>query len=118
MAMKPWLLTTPASRGIGFQLARRLLKTTDLPVVATARQNIEETKSQILKDLDVDSTRLSVFELDTKPPSPQPSPTSPTSSPRKPITSTSPSSSPASSPPPPSVPPPKSPPKPPSPPSP
>ncbi|KAI4204919.1 MAG: hypothetical protein LQ350_000771 [Teloschistes chrysophthalmus] len=64
MAMKPWLLTTPASRGIGFQLARRLLKTTDLPVVATARQNIEETKSQILKDLDVDSTRLSVFELD------------------------------------------------------
>ncbi|KAL9576058.1 MAG: hypothetical protein Q9203_007809, partial [Teloschistes exilis] len=64
MALKPWLLTTPASRGIGFQLARRLLNTTDLPVVATARKNIDETRSQLLKDLDVDPTRLSVFELD------------------------------------------------------
>ncbi|KAI4254233.1 MAG: hypothetical protein LQ352_003216, partial [Teloschistes flavicans] len=64
MALKPWILTTPASRGIGLQLARRLLNTTDLPVVATARKNIDETKAQILKDLDVDSTRLSVFELD------------------------------------------------------
>ncbi|KAL8721301.1 MAG: hypothetical protein Q9181_007744, partial [Wetmoreana brouardii] len=62
--LKPWILTTPASRGIGLQLARRLLNTTDLPVVATARKNIDETRSQILKGLDVDPQRLSVFELD------------------------------------------------------
>ncbi|KAL8914857.1 MAG: hypothetical protein Q9172_007005, partial [Xanthocarpia lactea] len=64
MAPKPWLLTTPASRGIGLQLARRLLKTTDLPVVATARKDIDSSKAQILQDLDVDPDRLSVLQVD------------------------------------------------------
>ncbi|KAL8904443.1 MAG: hypothetical protein Q9171_007046, partial [Xanthocarpia ochracea] len=64
MAPKPWLLTTPASRGIGLQLARRLLKTTDLPVVATARKDVDSTKAQILQDLDVDPDRLSVLQVD------------------------------------------------------
>ncbi|KAL8773513.1 MAG: hypothetical protein Q9209_001617 [Squamulea sp. 1 TL-2023] len=64
MAPKPWLLTTPASRGIGLQIARRLLKTTDLPVVATARKDIDSTKAQILDGLDVDPSRLSVLGLD------------------------------------------------------
>ncbi|KAI4111817.1 MAG: hypothetical protein LQ339_000276 [Xanthoria mediterranea] len=64
MALKPWLLATPASRGIGLQLARRLLNTTDLPIVATARKDLESTKAQILHSLDVDPSRLSVLKLD------------------------------------------------------
>ncbi|KAI4263225.1 MAG: hypothetical protein L6R42_001622 [Xanthoria sp. 1 TBL-2021] len=64
MALKPWLLATPASRGIGLQLARRLLNTTDLPVVATARKDLESTKAQILQGLDVDPSRLSILKLD------------------------------------------------------
>ncbi|KAL8850245.1 MAG: hypothetical protein Q9221_004844 [Calogaya cf. arnoldii] len=64
MAPKPWLLATPASRGIGLQLARRLLNTTDLPVVATARKDLESTKAKILQGLDVDPSRLSVLRLD------------------------------------------------------
>ena len=61
---KPWALVSPASRGIGLQLARRLLKTTELPVVATARKDLNTTKEAILDDLDVDSKRLEVLELD------------------------------------------------------
>ena len=60
----PWILTTPASRGIGFELTRRLLKTTDLPVIATARTDIQGTKGRILDGLDVDEDRLEVLELD------------------------------------------------------
>ncbi len=61
---KPWLLVSPASRGIGLQLARRLLKTTNLPVVATARKDVEDTNTQILEGLDVDKKRLEVLKLD------------------------------------------------------
>ena len=61
---KPWLLVSPASRGIGLQLARRLLKTTDLPVIATARKELESTTEQILDGLDVDRQRLEVLKLD------------------------------------------------------
>ena len=64
--VQPWSLVTPASRGIGLQLARRLLKTTSLPVVATARRNLDETKEKILDGLDVDESRLDVLELDVK----------------------------------------------------
>lgn len=63
--LRPWLLTTPASRGIGLQLARRLLTTTDLPVVASARKSVDEAKAAILDGLEnVDPDRLSVFEVD------------------------------------------------------
>lgn len=62
--VQPWLLVTPASRGIGFQLARRLLKTTDLPVIATARSKQDETKAKLLEGLDVDEQRLDVLPLD------------------------------------------------------
>ncbi|KAL9609335.1 MAG: hypothetical protein Q9167_005880, partial [Letrouitia subvulpina] len=64
MAPKPWILTTPASRGIGLQLARRLLRTTDLPVVATARRDLNDTRARILDGLDVDHDRLHVLKLD------------------------------------------------------
>ncbi|MCJ1466224.1 hypothetical protein MMC07_004843 [Pseudocyphellaria aurata] len=60
----PWILTTPASRGIGFELTRRLLKTTNLPVVATARKEVEDTKERLLDGLDVDKDRLEVLKLD------------------------------------------------------
>lgn len=62
--VQPWLLVSPASRGIGLQLARRLLKTTDLPVIATARKDIEGTNKRILDGLDVDNKRLEVLKLD------------------------------------------------------
>lgn len=61
---KPWLLVSPASRGIGLELARRLLKTTDLPVIATARTELEKTREQILDGTDVDKQRLEVLKLD------------------------------------------------------
>ena len=61
---KPWLLVSPASRGIGLQLARRLLRTTDLPVIATARTGLEKTREQILDGIDVDKQRLEVLKLD------------------------------------------------------
>lgn len=60
----PWILTTPASRGIGFELTRRLLQISDLPIVATARKDLQGTKERILDGLDVDQTRLEVLELD------------------------------------------------------
>jgi len=60
-----WSLVCPASRGIGFQLTRRLLETTNLPVVATARTDASKVKKSILEDLkDVDEKRLTVLEVD------------------------------------------------------
>lgn len=75
--MPPWALVTPASRGIGLELARRLLRTTDLPVVATARGSADETTEAILArrdgdegggdhamDVEGDESRLTVLRLD------------------------------------------------------
>lgn len=60
-----WILTTPASRGIGFSLTRLLLKQTSLPIVATARADLEGTKERLLAGLDgVEKSRLSVLEVD------------------------------------------------------
>ena len=61
---KPWLLVSPASRGIGLQLARHLLKTTDAPVIGTARNDLGDTSEQILDGLDVDKQRFKVLKLD------------------------------------------------------
>ncbi|KAL6721863.1 hypothetical protein ACLMJK_000968 [Lecanora helva] len=61
---KPWTLVSPASRGIGLQLARRLLRTTDLPVVATARKDLSKIREELLEGLDVDKQRLEVLKLD------------------------------------------------------
>jgi NAD(P)-dependent dehydrogenase (short-subunit alcohol dehydrogenase family) len=61
---KPWLLVSPASRGIGLQLVKRLLKTTDLPVIATARTDLDALNKHILDGLDVDKQRLEVLKLD------------------------------------------------------
>jgi len=63
--MKPWALVTPASQGIGYQLARRILSTTTIPLVVTARKDIEQTKEQILDGLkDIQEDRLKTIHLD------------------------------------------------------
>ncbi|KAF1812469.1 short-chain dehydrogenase/reductase-like protein, partial [Eremomyces bilateralis CBS 781.70] len=49
--MTPWTFVSPASRGIGHEIARHLLQTTNVPVVVTARTNLEEVKSSLLKGL-------------------------------------------------------------------
>jgi NAD(P)-dependent dehydrogenase (short-subunit alcohol dehydrogenase family) len=60
-----WSLICPANRGIGFHLTRHLLQTTNIPVVATTRKDVEGVKRSILDDLpDVDRDRLTVLELD------------------------------------------------------
>jgi NAD(P)-dependent dehydrogenase (short-subunit alcohol dehydrogenase family) len=46
-----WALVTPSSRGIGFALTRHLLQTTTLPIVATARTSLPETKSRLLEGI-------------------------------------------------------------------
>ena len=61
---QPWLLVAPASRGIGLQIAKRLLKTTELPVIATARGDLGAVKEDILRDTGVDKQRLEVLKLD------------------------------------------------------
>lgn len=62
--MPPWTLVSPASRGIGFSLARQILQTTNAPVVATARKDIAKTRDQLLEGLDVKEGRLTVLKLD------------------------------------------------------
>ncbi|MCJ1314932.1 hypothetical protein MMC15_000246 [Xylographa vitiligo] len=60
----PWILTSPASRGIGLHLTRHLLRTTPLPIIATARTDLSGTRARILDGLDVDPQRLEVLQLD------------------------------------------------------
>jgi NAD(P)-dependent dehydrogenase (short-subunit alcohol dehydrogenase family) len=63
--MQPWALITPASRGIGFALTRRVLQTTSVPVVATSRKDQDQTKENLLEGLKgVDESRLTVLKLD------------------------------------------------------
>lgn len=63
--MQPWALVAPASRGIGMEFARRLLQTTKVPVVATARKDLDQTRENVLKGLnDVSEDRLKVVRVD------------------------------------------------------
>lgn len=60
----PWILVTPASQGIGLALTRHLLRTTRLPVVATARNDVAGARARMAEGLDVDDERLDVLELE------------------------------------------------------
>ena len=60
----PWALISPASRGIGLEIARRLLRTTDLHIVATARNDVQGVRSCILEGTNVDDERLEVLQVD------------------------------------------------------
>ena len=73
--MQPWALVTPASRGIGLELARRLLTTTKVPVVATARRDLDQTKENVLQGLQgVEEDRLKVLKVDVLGTLPPPTP--------------------------------------------
>ena len=71
---RPWILTSPASRGIGFALTRHLLLNTRAPVVATARRDLDSVRSSLLEscekngagkeDLSGMDKRLQVSQLD------------------------------------------------------
>ncbi|KAF2198761.1 NAD(P)-binding protein [Delitschia confertaspora ATCC 74209] len=63
--MAPWCLVSPASRGIGFALAKKLLQTTTAPIVATARNDPERMRHNLLEGLDgVDKKRLTAVKVD------------------------------------------------------
>lgn len=63
--MQPWALVSPASRGIGLELARQLLQTTKVPIVATARKDLDQTRENVLTGLKgVDEDRLHVLRVD------------------------------------------------------
>ena len=74
--MAPFILIAPASRGIGHALTRLVLqRTSNIPIIATARSNPDATKESLLSNLDrsVDESRLHVLKLDvtgTRPNSP------------------------------------------------
>ncbi|KAI0138011.1 NAD(P)-binding protein [Hypoxylon sp. NC0597] len=48
---RPWILVSPASRGIGYALTRHLLRTTTAPVLATARTDLSGVRASILDSL-------------------------------------------------------------------
>ena len=63
--MQPWALVSPASRGIGLELARRLLQTTNVPIVATARKDLDQARENILDELNgVSEDRLHILKID------------------------------------------------------
>ncbi|KAI1320152.1 short-chain dehydrogenase/reductase-like protein [Xylariaceae sp. FL0255] len=45
---KPWILVSPSSRGIGHVLAAHLLRSTALPILATARSDLAGVKDSIV----------------------------------------------------------------------
>lgn len=60
-------LVTPASRGLGFAFAQQLLAQTQLPVVATARKNCNETRERLLSSRGIPpdaESRLRLIEVD------------------------------------------------------
>ncbi|RHZ50983.1 uncharacterized protein CDV56_102082 [Aspergillus thermomutatus] len=60
-------LVTPASRGLGFALARRILSHTEIPVVATARKGCDEVRHRLLDGLAASreaADRLRVLPVD------------------------------------------------------
>ncbi|KAK3693977.1 hypothetical protein B0T22DRAFT_57475 [Podospora appendiculata] len=65
---RPWIFLCPSSRGIGHALTRHLLRTTTLPILATARpaSDTRAVKAALLHDLDLPDadTRLEIVPLD------------------------------------------------------
>lgn len=64
---RPWILLCPSTRGIGHALTRHLLRTTSLPILATARSDPHQAKDALLSGLDDNgsaSSRLHVVSVD------------------------------------------------------
>lgn len=67
VAAHGFALVTPASRGLGFAFAQQLLAQTQLPVVATARKNCNETRERLLSSKGIPlnaESRLRMIEVD------------------------------------------------------
>lgn len=66
MSGNPFLLVTPATRGLSLALVRHFLRSTDLPVFATYRSGHESSvKKSMLERIDnVDPERLKLIPLD------------------------------------------------------
>lgn len=60
----PYILCSPGSSGLSLALARHFLRTTKLPLIATARSGLSDTKDRILDGLEVDSSRVTVLNVD------------------------------------------------------
>lgn len=64
---RPWILISPSSRGIGAALTTHLLRTTALPILATARRDAPALRDSFLSAPGLPSSardRLHVLELD------------------------------------------------------
>ncbi|EXJ83782.1 hypothetical protein A1O1_07409 [Capronia coronata CBS 617.96] len=60
-----WTLVTPASRGIGMALTRRLLQTlpASVPIVATARSDQSGVKERLVSSLDLSAAQVSRLDV-------------------------------------------------------
>lgn len=63
---RPWILVTPASRGIGHALTRHLLRTTTVPILATARRDPDAVKARLLQDLETTATTTTTAPPDNR----------------------------------------------------
>ncbi|KAI1801727.1 NAD(P)-binding protein [Daldinia bambusicola] len=61
---KPWVLVSPASRGIGHALTRHLLRTTSAPILATARTDLPGVRASMLENLYPSSSHESTGKED------------------------------------------------------
>ncbi|PRP76401.1 short-chain dehydrogenase/reductase SDR [Planoprotostelium fungivorum] len=61
---KPLALISPASRGLGFAVAKHLLRTTKVPIVTTCRTAPELLRAELLKHVPSASDRIGVLQLD------------------------------------------------------
>ncbi|KEF61244.1 uncharacterized protein A1O9_02809 [Exophiala aquamarina CBS 119918] len=60
-----WAMVVPSSRGIGFALTRHLLRTlpSSVPIVATARSDLQRTKSKLLSNLELADSQISRLDV-------------------------------------------------------
>lgn len=62
--MKPAILVSPASRGLGLAVTRHLIRTTRSPIVITCRNSPQTLKETILSDYPEAENRISILQLD------------------------------------------------------
>ncbi|KAL7273680.1 hypothetical protein RUND412_003452 [Rhizina undulata] len=61
----PFNIVCPSSRGLSLALSRQLLRTSQLPLIATARNDLSEVKERILSGLEgVSEERVTVLKVD------------------------------------------------------
>ena len=60
-----FILCSPASSGLSLALARQFLKSTKLPIIATARNNLDDAKARLV-DGGIDASRVTMLKVDFK----------------------------------------------------